>query len=401
MGFGVDPSALVFKGIPCSSICEKILPDVYSKIAAKRHLQLCDMYLGTDMFDYLYYTVAETGTNYPVLEVIKHFNSPHIDADAIVSFSPKKPTDESVLEPFDVTEVYDLRDGKGDSGPSISSKKENDGKFNNFFEQIRRDQMIHDRLHRPSSSHPIDRSLVRRSTRRDDQPIPPKFDAREHWSQCADIIGTVSYQGRCGCCWAMSSSAVLSDRLCIAKNVKELLSPQYMIYCGEHTMGCGGNMGVDNPWEQLLHSGTVSEDCIPFTERDGICPTKCRNGTKITDDMIFHSEGVVFPWGSTPETRVEAIQREIMANGPVSASFQVFSDFTPFTGGVYHRSKEAVIGGVHSVRIIGWGTTDDGEDYWLVVNSWGTDWCEDGLFKIRRGNNECNIEEQVAATVFY
>lgn len=46
---------------------------------------------------------------------------------------------------------------------------------------------------------------------------------------------------------------------------------------------------------------------------------------------------------------------------------------------------------MHTVRIIGWGV-ENGTDYWLVVNSWNEDWGDKGMIKVRRGNNECEIE---------
>ena len=54
------------------------------------------------------------------------------------------------------------------------------------------------------------------------------------------------------------------------------------------------------------------------------------------------------------------------------------------------------------MKIIGWGEEPGNEttpalDYWLVVNAWSEEWGDGGLFKIRRGNNECGIEEKVAA----
>lgn len=54
--------------------------------------------------------------------------------------------------------------------------------------------------------------------------------------------------------------------------------------------------------------------------------------------------------------------------------------------------------GGHAVKIIGWGKDEDtGEDYWLVVNSWNDSWGEKGLFRIRRGVNECGIEGSVVS----
>ena len=88
-----------------------------------------------------------------------------------------------------------------------------------------------------------------------------------------------------------------------------------------------------------------------------------------------------------------------MEHGPVSASFWTFSDWGDYQNWpspVYHRSKTAVFSGGHAVLIIGWGT-ENGEDYWLIANSWGTSFREGGYFKMRRGINECNIEEGVIA----
>merc|ERR1711920_529677 len=81
-------------------------------------------------------------------------------------------------------------------------------------------------------------------------------------------------------------------------------------------------------------------------------------------------------------------------NGPIQVAFKVYKSFMSYTSGVYSKHiYELIPEGGHAVKIVGWGKDDaTGVDYWLVANSWDTTWGLDGLFKIKRGNNECGIE---------
>ncbi|OIW11055.1 hypothetical protein TanjilG_22862 [Lupinus angustifolius] len=82
------------------------------------------------------------------------------------------------------------------------------------------------------------------------------------------------------------------------------------------------------------------------------------------------------------------IMAEVYKNGPVEVAFSVYEEFTTITGGA--------LGG-HAVKLIGWGTSDDGEEYWLLANQWNRSWEDDGYFKIKRGTNECGIEDDITA----
>ena len=69
---------------------------------------------------------------------------------------------------------------------------------------------------------------------------------------------------------------------------------------------------------------------------------------------------------------------------------QVYEDFYAYKSGVYQHVTGKQNGG-HGVKLMGWGV-DNGVKYWLVANSWGTVFGEQGYFKIKRGNNECGFE---------
>lgn len=92
-------------------------------------------------------------------------------------------------------------------------------------------------------------------------------------------------------------------------------------------------------------------------------------------------------------TNASQIKSEIYANGPMETDFTVYNDFFNYASGVYQHVYGAYAGG-HAVKILGWGT-ENGVDYWLCANSWGTGWGLDGFFKIKQG--DCGIDDTVYA----
>lgn len=89
---------------------------------------------------------------------------------------------------------------------------------------------------------------------------------------------------------------------------------------------------------------------------------------------------------------------ELVKNGPMAVAFEVYNDFMHYSSGVYHHTgltdkfNPFEITN-HAVLLVGYGTTEDtNQDYWIVKNSWGEGWGEDGYFRIRRGVDECSIE---------
>jgi len=413
-GFRI-PYAVPLKaaGVPCYELFPQL-----QVILPNRKLDKCDFYGAADydmdifsVTDYSFesdamvYWIVESGTNYPVVTQYKKLGDGLSRMTLFNSFTNGKPKDESGLKPFPGVRIYDFRDGMGDVEDckfnlkaELANSSPEDVKY---VAPIRRSRKIREALHLPLMGFAgVNPALQRGTVVRDN--IPDEFDARTHWSSCNDVIGTITDQDICGSCWAMASTGILSDRLCISKGIKEQLSPQYMVYCGKLSKGCDGAF-ITPAWDDLIDQGTVSESCLPFTARAGDCPVVCKNYSLIDDSMKVRPTAYTYPWGETDEERVKAIQSEIMTNGPVMAGFLFFDDFRPFfrqfPQGVYRRSKQASMDGGHYVRIIGWGTTPEGEDYWLVANSWGVSFADHGYFKIRRGTNECNIEEEVGGLV--
>lgn len=119
------------------------------------------------------------------------------------------------------------------------------------------------------------------------------------------------------------------------------------------------------------------------------CKTQCiseYSGTYANDKWVAQSVYLL-------PTQISKIQTEIMTYGPVEAAFTVYSDFVTYKSGVYHHTTGSQVGG-HAIKVVGWGV-ENGVDYWLVANSWNEEWGDKGFFKIRRGRNECGIEDNM------
>jgi len=225
--------------------------------------------------------------------------------------------------------------------------------------------------------------------------IPESFDASKQWPYCG--IDTIRFQGQCSACWAFGSTEVLGDRYCIAYNgtYPLLLSPQYPVSCYYDVYGCEGGF-VEDVWNGLVERGTVEERCFTYSATERMCPMACDDGSML---QLYRARDAypIYTYNNLKDT-MEKIQREIMTYGPVDTAFFVFNDFPNYKSGVYQRTPGSRLGGGHHVKIYGWGVDDyTGLPYWLVANSWGENWGEHGTFRILRGTNECNIEDNIGA----
>ena len=82
-----------------------------------------------------------------------------------------------------------------------------------------------------------------------------------------------------------------------------------------------------------------------------------------------------------------------MNTGPINSVYNVYEDFFNYRSGIYRYVSGKLLGG-HSVRVIGWGY-ENGTDYWLVANSWGTAWGMKGFFKIKIGDKLSKFDENM------
>ncbi|XP_068228280.1 dipeptidyl peptidase 1-like [Palaemon carinicauda] len=221
--------------------------------------------------------------------------------------------------------------------------------------------------------------------------LPDSFDWRNVGG--VDYISPIGDQASCGSCYAFASAANLEAKLRITSKMErqDIFSPQDMVSCTYLDQGCFGGFDYLVAGRYAMEQGVVSESENPYLGKDAPCTTsKTAKRTYVSN--YKHVGGY---YGACNEaTMMEAI----VHRGPVSVSFQVYSDFHPYSGGIYHHTgfvnefnpfEETN----HVVLVVGYGVEEStGEKYWIVKNSWGEWWGEEGYFRIRRGTDECAIE---------
>ncbi|KAL1449897.1 hypothetical protein WDU94_002369 [Cyamophila willieti] len=267
--------------------------------------------------------------------------------------------------------------------------------------------------------------------------LPDEFDLRKQYPQCTQI-GHVKFQSNCGSCWAIASSSVLADRMCIATNgaLNFPLSADHVLTCCPYCTTPGDVCGGGNPlaaWDYFKRRGIPTggdyashQGCKPYRIppcnypgysrcKDSSTPqikclgNKCSNQffrTAFEDNLYLVRSFYRIQTSDEDLTDKERLKWQetkikwaIYKQGSVVVAFQTHQDFMLYEKGIYQYVAGQATEG-HAVKLIGWGS-ENGVPYWLCVNSWGKLWGEGGLFRIRRGVDESGIETmQVTAGVF-
>lgn len=205
------------------------------------------------------------------------------------------------------------------------------------------------------------------------QALPAYFDWRD-----AGVVTSIKNQGQCGGCWAFASVAELESLALILGETPALdLSEQFLISYNLSNHGCNGGT-LSRAADFLEKLGTPSEACKPYRETSAKRPKPC--------DTWKDELQSIGSWVAVAKT-VEDLKAAVFQQ-PVATGFYVFSDFYAYVGGVYTYVTGKLEGG-HAVLIVGW---DDANQCFIVKNSWGTGWGEDGYFRIAYSEMDTDVQ---------
>ena len=173
--------------------------------------------------------------------------------------------------------------------------------------------------------------------------VTVKNAAPEAWDwRDKGYVSPVKDQGSCGSCWAFSTIANLEGLYYKEKGVMVTMSEQMLVDCDTIDSGCNGGL-MENTFTWLKQNGGIMNDeDYPYKGYK----SSCKN------PLQTYSSGILDKTSSQCPTS----------------------------------------GMNHAVTMVGYGHDDAlDKDYWIIKNSWGENWGEDGYFRIRRGTGCCGI----------
>jgi cathepsin L len=221
--------------------------------------------------------------------------------------------------------------------------------------------------------------------------VPAELPASVDWRTAQPpVLTPVKAQGACGSCWAFAAAETIESHAAINTGLLLSLSPQQLNSCTPNPHMCGGSGGCQGATPQLAFNYTMQAGGLssiwsaPYTSGSGLTP-ECQD--------YYSSQGgmaTISGYETLPANDASALE-EATRMGPVSVSVDA-TLWGMYEGGIFDACNKTSPDINHAVQLAGFGE-ENGTKYWLVRNSWGALWGEDGYIRLKRYDTEpCGMD---------
>ena len=251
---------------------------------------------------------------------------------------------------------------------------------------------------------------------------PDAFDWRYDGNVSA--VTSVKDQGTVGTCWAFSTIGNVEGQWALSGHPLTDLSTEFLVDCDGNSDETHADCSVFGGWPYLAYDflistgGVPSDASWPYCAGSGDC-YPCMNGpVKICGPPPYYCDPDITAkctadWDAAAkigswnyiENNEEVIKQTLYEHGPLSVLLDA-TQLQYYKGGIWdgHVEKSPSASGCkkqemnHAVLLVGYGE-DEGTPFWIVKNSWGQSWGEEGYFRIVRGQNTCGIANEVTTSI--
>jgi len=203
-------------------------------------------------------------------------------------------------------------------------------------------------------------------------------------------VTPVKNQEQCGSCWAFSTVENIESIYCVKNNMDctnlAPLSVQEIVDCDTTDQGCEGGWPY-NAYAFVISEGGLEDDSdYPYTAQDGTCNFQS-NMVKVT----------ISSWQyATTNSDETTLQTNLVNWGPLSVCVDA-SSWQDYTGGII-MGADCTNSIDHCVQLVVYDMTQS-TPFWIVRNSWGTDWGETGYIRLQYGTDTCAVADVATSSV--